>query len=124
MAGESINRFIGRLNAVLPFMALALLLAAWGTFVLGRSQAHQLDLSGFGRCEDVYDRFARDGYVARFMFPYLTAALLMDGLATVALVAEVFAGRFRLLYVLALVLWLPTCALHGLTWFAALVLGS
>jgi hypothetical protein len=101
----------------LPLVALGLLLAAWVVYWVGQYRATQLDLSRFGRCEEVYEALARDGYVARFQVPYFAAAVLLDGLVFVSLLSAVVFGRFRLLGVLVAVLWLPTLAWHALACF-------
>src|SRR5437868_8348031 len=57
------NRLALRLRRALPLVALALVLVAWGASLAGRHRVGRLDLSGFGRCEDVHEALARDGYV-------------------------------------------------------------
>ena len=104
---------------VLPLIALALLLAAWGASCLGQHLASRLDLSRFGPCEDVCESLARDGYVAKFELPYITAALLLDGLAVVALFSAGAVGRFGVYGLLVSILCLPTIAWHGLGRFVS-----
>src|SRR5262245_46000028 len=106
-----------RQKPILPLVGLALLLAAWGMFSLGRFRASQLDLSQFGTCDDVYDAVVRAAYVARHQLPYFTAAAMLDGLALVVLFAAVACGPFRVLAVLVGVLWVPSAGLHWLGWF-------
>jgi hypothetical protein len=108
---------IRRPKPVLPLIAFALLLTAWGIFCLGAHQASLLDLSQFGPCEDVCESLGRDGYVARFQLPYFTGAVVFDCLAVIARVAAGVARQFRVLGVLAAVLCVPTVALHGLGLF-------
>jgi hypothetical protein len=109
---------------MLPLAALGLVLAAWGAFSLGQYRASQLDMSRFGGCVEVYEALACDGYRARVQLPYFTAALVLDGLATAALIAAGTAGQFRVLAVLAGLFLVPTGALHGLGWFLALLFAS
>jgi hypothetical protein len=113
-----------RPKLVLPLLALALLLAAWGVSCLGQYRASQLDLSRFGPCEDVCEALGRDGYVAKFLLPYFTAAVLIDGLAVLGLCAAAAAGQFRVVGALVAVLCLPTIAWHGFGWLVSFVLAS
>jgi hypothetical protein len=113
-----------RRKPLLPLVALGLLLAAWGSSCLGGYAASQLDLSRFGRCEEVFEALARDGYVARFQLPFLTAAVLLDGLAVVALWAAGMAGQFRVLGGLVAVLCVPTVLWHGLGWLVLAVFAT
>jgi hypothetical protein len=102
---------------MLPVIALGMLLAAWGAVCLGRYRADHLDLSRFGRCEEVFEALARDTYVLQFQFPYITTAVLFDGLAVAALFAARAARQFRVLGVLVAVLCVPTVACHALMWY-------
>jgi hypothetical protein len=113
-----------RPKPVLPLVAFALLLAAWGSSYLGQHHGSQLDLSRFGPCEDVCESLGRDGYVARFQLPYFTAAVLLDGLAVLALGAAGMAGQFRVIGGLVALASVPTIAWHLLGWFVTFVFAA
>ena len=113
-----------RLKPLLPPSALTLLLAAWGSSILGQHRASQLDLSRFIPCADVYDALKKDGYVAKFQLPYFEVALFLDGLAVIMLVAAFVTGRFRVLSLLVALASVPTIAWHGLAWFVLSVFAS
>ena len=113
-----------RLKLLLTPIALTLLLAAWGSSLLGQHKASQLDLSRFVPCADVYDALHKDGYVAKFQLPYFEVALFLDGLAVIMLVAAFVAGRFRVLSLLVALISVPTIAWHGLAWFVLSVFAS
>ena len=110
---------VPRPKPVFPLVALALVLAAWGVSCLGQYRADRLDLSRFGGCEDVCEALARDGYVAKLQLPYFMAAVLLDGLAVLPLLAAAAIGQVRWLGALVALLWLPTIAWHGLMCFVA-----
>ena len=115
------SRAARRPKPVLPLVALALLLVAWGASSFGQYRSSRLDLSRFGRCEDVCEALARDGYVAKFQLPYFTASVLLDGLAVSALVTAAAVRQFRLLGALIAVLCLLTVAWHLLGCFVNFV---
>jgi hypothetical protein len=96
----------------LPWAALALLHAAWMLSFTGRHRADQLDVSQFGPCEEVYEAFARDQYVAGFQRPYFAAAVLFDCLAVTALFAAGAARQLGVTGILVALLCLPSIAWH------------
>ena len=109
---------------MLALIAFSLLLAAWVSSCVGQHRAAQLDLSRFGDCGDIYDALNRDGYVAKFELPYFTAAVILDGLAVLALFVAYTSGQFRLVGGLVAVVCMPTVAWHLLGWFVTLVFAS
>src|SRR4051812_39493329 len=116
MAGGPDNLLALHLRRALPLVALALVLGAWGASLAGRHRVGQLDLSGFGRCEDVLEALQRDEYVARHALPYARAAVLLDGLAFLALFAAAAAGGQRLaVWIGVAAVWLASAWVHALS---------
>jgi hypothetical protein len=123
VGGEAVTT-TRRGKATNTLAALAFLLTAWGVDAIAHSSASQLDLRRFGGCEDVCEALARDSYVARFLLPYVTAALLLDGLAGLFLLAATANGNLGIRGVLLTVLWVPTVAYHGLGWIVSFVFAA
>jgi hypothetical protein len=100
---------------------LALLLAAWGANLAGWYRVRHLDLSGFGRCEDVPEALARDCYVAGQFWPYISAAAALDGAAIIVLACAGARGRGCVLGLALGLVALLSLGWHGLLWVASSV---
>jgi hypothetical protein len=111
------------LKRLLPLLSFALLLAAWGAYFLGQHRANALDLSQFGRCEDVCDALRRDAYVAGYLVSYFGAAVALDGLAAVTLIGAAVRAQIGVRgFVAAALLCYCSAAWHGMCWVVASLL--
>jgi hypothetical protein len=120
------RRAAGRaLKRLLPLLNFTLLLAAWGAYLLGQHRASALDLSQFGRCEDVYDALRRNASVAGYLVPYFGAAVALDGLAAVALIVAAVRAQIAVRgFVAAAVLCHWSAVWHMMCWVMASVFAS
>jgi hypothetical protein len=105
-------------------IGVMLLAFGWAVEFSGRHHTNQLDLSRFGKCEDVCESLARDSFVAKEIRPYWRAATCLDGLALLAVVWQLSGGRFRLLGVIVGIAGTASVAWHGLNWFWTSVFAS
>jgi hypothetical protein len=101
-----------------PVVALGLAAAAWAAFLLTGQYADRLR-ERWGPAPDVVDALGRDSYVSRLTLPYLTLVAALDVAAAVCLLARSRRGWPLAVKVLAGVLLVPSCGLHGLVWLVA-----
>jgi hypothetical protein len=90
-----------------------MVVTAWLTYLLTGQYADRLQ-EMWGPTPDVVDALGRDRFVSRHTLPYLTAVVVLDGVAVICLLVR---NRRRWPMVLAAILLVPGCGLHGLAWF-------
>jgi hypothetical protein len=89
-------------------------------FLLTQGYAERLS-EEYGPAPDVVDALGRDAYVGRNTLPSLTAVLVLDGLAILALSVGSRPGWPRAVRVLGVVLLVPSVPWHALAWLATWV---
>jgi len=75
-----------------------------------------LDLSRFGKCEDVQEAIARDTYVAKCYLPHQWQMFVLHILSVMSLLAAFFMSRVRVLVVFIFMCWMGSFGLHLLGW--------
>ncbi len=114
MANESQSKGSYVWDWILPVLALAFVLAAWGVVVAGKERVSRLDLSRWGTDQDVLEALQIDQYEARHFLPYLVGALELEGVAYALLYWSTRRGRLRLFGVVVWVAWFLSAGWQGL----------
>jgi hypothetical protein len=106
-----------------PLIALTLVIAAWiATWLIG--EYGDLLREQWGPAPDVVDALGRDSVIGRKILPFYTGVLVIDAAALACLIPCARRGWPMAVKVLAAVLCIPSCALHGLAWFITSIFAS
>jgi hypothetical protein len=112
-----------RPKPVLPLISLTLLFVAWGFIAAGRYRVSQLDLTRFGRDQDIFEAMNRDAYIGGVLWPYFTIACLLDLLAVILLFKASEVGQYRPVGIRVTVLCVPSVAWQGVVWLVYTMFG-